>query len=166
MSKTAGNHAASIEALDWKCHDILRAIAENDGEANTSEISALTGIENNDQILYRFRTKLGPAGLVEVTHPEYDGNAIRAKTATLTDAGWDAIDWLDENSDSEDTPHLSDRLDQLDARFTQIESHLDSLSERIQRIENTDEEHEENIEALKAGHNELADAIEGVEQPH
>jgi uncharacterized protein YdcH (DUF465 family) len=166
MSKTAGTPPARIEALDWKCHEILRAIAENDGEATTSEISALTGIENNDQILYRFRTKLKPAGLVEVTHPEYDGNAIRAKTATLTDAGWDAIDRLDEDSDDENIPHLSDRLDQLDARFTQIETRLDSLSEHIQRIEDTDEEHEKEIEALKDGHNELADAIEGVERPH
>ena len=164
MSKTAAHQEDGIEALDWKSHEILRAIAENDGKANTTEISALTGIENNDQILYRFRTKLRPAGLVEVTQPEYDGSAIRAKVATLTDAGWEAIDQLDE--DSEETPQLSDRLDQLDARFTQIETRLDALSNHIQRIDENNEGHGEEIEALKAAHNELADAIEGVNQPH
>lgn len=164
MSKSAANQGSGIEALDWKCHEILRAIAGNDGRATTSEISAFTGIENNDQILYRFRTKLKPAGLVEVTQPEYDGSAIRAKVATLTDAGREALDQLDE--DGEETPQLSDRLDQLDARFTQIETRLDALSDHIQRIEENNEAHDEDIEALKAGHNELADAIEGINQPH
>ena len=164
MSKTAATQGGGIEALDWKCHEILRALAENEGRATTSEISERTGIENNDHILYRFRAKLRPAELVEVTQPEYDGSAIQSKTAILTDAGWEAIDWLDE--DDEEPPQLSDRLDQLDARYSQIESRLDTLNKHIERIGEITEGHEEDIEALKAGHNELADAIEGVNQPH
>lgn len=129
MSKADEHHRPEIDALDWKSHAILRAIAENDGTATTSEISALTGIENNDQILYRFRTKLAPAELVDLTQPESDGSSIRAKIATLTDAGWAALDRLDDDSDT--TASLSDQLDQLDARFTQIETRLDALSERL-----------------------------------
>jgi chromosome segregation ATPase len=164
MSKTAATQGGGIEALDWKCHEILRALAENDGRATTTEISERTGIENNDHILYRFRTKLRPAELVEVTQPEYDGSAIQSKTAILTETGWEAIDRLDE--DGENPSRLSDRLDQLDARYTQIESHLDTLTEHIEHIEENNEEHDEDIEALKDGHNELADAIEGVGDPH
>ena len=90
----AGDGGKETENLDWKSQEILRAIYKNNGSATTSQIRALTGIDSNDQILYRFREKLVPRGVIELEQPESETARPEPKVATFTQQGVEAAERL------------------------------------------------------------------------
>lgn len=114
--------------LDWRSNEIIRAIADHGGQANTTEIRELTGIDNNDHVLYRLREKLAPNGLVDLHQPEAQSQRNLPKEAKLTQAGSDLAAQL-EDEDSAQTPETeSDRLTQLETRITQLETQREGES--------------------------------------
>lgn len=112
--------------LDWKSHEILRAIYKNDGSANTSEIRALTGIDNNDQILYRFREKLTPRGLIELEQPESETARPKPKVASFTAHGVEVAERIiDERAGTAD---LESRVDKLEADISRLQQGVDDAA--------------------------------------
>jgi DNA-binding MarR family transcriptional regulator len=114
-----------VEELDWKSQEILRALLENGGSANTTELRALTGIDNNDPINYRHNNKLVPRGLVELTQPDAGPNQLVAQVATLTPHGEAVAESVIEQRGEE--TNIGDAVEQFNARLTRVESQIDRL---------------------------------------
>lgn len=128
--------------LDWKSQAILAALAETDQETTTSELSGLTGIEDNRKILYRIREKLGPEGLVEVvdTDQQVGGGQIPPTRARLTDEGKQLAQELDEERGR--VTDVTERIEGVEADLSKVEHVQEELSElqaRIKRLEGTDD---------------------------
>lgn len=128
MSTETGGEAGTgssspPENLDWRSQEILRAIYENDGAANTSEIRQFTGIDTNDKVLYRFREKLVPAGLIELEQPDSETARPEPKIATFTAAGVEVAERIsDQQSEGGD---LATRVEQLEARYSRLSDQMD-----------------------------------------
>lgn len=121
-SDETGTH--SHQDLDWKSHEILRALYKSDGTANTSEIRALTGIDNNDKILYRFREKLVPRDLITLDQPESDTAKPEPKVATFTQHGVEVAEQIiDERAGPAD---LESRVDKLETDLSRLTDQRDS----------------------------------------
>jgi DNA-binding PadR family transcriptional regulator len=121
----AGDRNKEIENLDWKSQEILRAIYKNDGSATTSQIRALTGIDSNDQILYRFREKLVPRGLVELEQPESETARPEPKIASFTQQGVEVVERIiDERAAPVD---LESRVDKLEADVSRVTDQMDEV---------------------------------------
>lgn len=128
--------------LDWKSQAILAALAETDQETTTSELSGLTGIEDNRKILYRIREKLGPEGFVEVvdTDQQVGGGQIPPTRARLTDEGKQLAQELDEERGR--VTDVTERIEGVEADLSKVEHVQEELSElqaRIKRLEGTDD---------------------------
>jgi hypothetical protein len=118
-----GDGTTGGENLDWKSQEILRAIYKNDGAATTSEIRALTGIDTNDQVLYRFREKLLPRGLIEVEQPESETARPEPKVATFTQQGVEVTEQIiDERAGPAD---IESRVDKLEADISRVTDQMD-----------------------------------------
>ena len=114
-----------IQELDWKSQEILRALLENGRSANTTELRALTGIDDNNPINYRYNNKLAPRGLVELTQPDAEGNKLLPKVASLTPHGEAVAETvLDQRGES---TSIGDAVEEFDARVTRIEAQIDRL---------------------------------------
>lgn len=121
----AGDGDTGVENLDWKSQEVLRAIYKNDGSATTSQIRALTGIDSNDQILYRFREKLVPRGLVELEQPESETARPEPKIATFTQQGVEVVERIiDERAAPAD---LESRVDKLEADVSRATDQMDEV---------------------------------------
>ena len=114
-----------VGELDWKSQEILRALLENGGSADTTELRALTGIDNNDPINYRHNNKLVPRGLVELTQPDAGPNQLVAQVATLTSRGETVAESVIEQRGEE--TNIGDAVEQFNARLTRVESQIDRL---------------------------------------
>lgn len=120
-----GAGSREVENLDWKSQEILRAIYKNDGSATTSQIRALTGLDSNDKILYRFREKLVPRGLVELEQPESETARPEPKIASFTEEGVEVTERIiDERAAPAD---LESRVDKLEADFSRIADQMDEV---------------------------------------
>lgn len=109
--------------LDWKAREILRAIYKNDGSANTSEVRQLTGIDNNDKILYRFRKKLEPSGLITLEQPDSDTARPEPKVATFTQLG---VEVAEQVIDEQEGPaDLKSRVDKLETDLSRLTEQLE-----------------------------------------
>jgi DNA-binding PadR family transcriptional regulator len=121
----AGGESESTENLDWKSQEILRTLYKNDGSATTSQIRALTGLDSNDQILYRFREKLVPRGLVELEQPESETARPEPKIATFTQQGVEVTERIiDERAGPAD---IESRVDKLEADFSRATDRIDEI---------------------------------------
>jgi DNA-binding PadR family transcriptional regulator len=135
---------ADLSQFDWKTQEILRAIQQQDGAANTAEIRGETGIEDNNVVLYRLNDKLEPAGLVDLHQPDPENSRIQPKVATLTDAGKEAAIRLEgARGDSMD---LSDKVEQLEARINTIEMQTEDIDNQEREVR-----HDEEFEELRVG---------------
>jgi len=81
----------TVSDLDAKALEVLEAIYESGGEADTSEIKEYTGIQKNGIIHYRYE-KLEDAGLIETRTGEPDGSKVPPTVAELTEAAQEKID--------------------------------------------------------------------------
>jgi DNA-binding PadR family transcriptional regulator len=118
-----GDGNRGVKNLDWRSQEILRSIYKNDGSATTSEIRALTGIDNNDKVLYRFREKLVPQGLIELEQPESETGRPEPKVATFTQEGVEAAERIiDERAGPAD---LESRVDKLEADLSRVTDQMD-----------------------------------------
>lgn len=144
-TETGGRESQSNpETLDWKSQEILRAIYKNDGSANTTEIRTLTGIDNNDKILYRFREKLVPRELIELEQPKSETGRPEPKVATFTQTGVKAAERIiDERAAPAD---VESRVDKLEADISRVTDRIERVSARSSDRDDetaTESEHEE-----------------------
>lgn len=132
--------ASDTLVLDWKSEAIIAALYGSDGEATTPELSGLTGIDDNRQILYRLREKLEPEGLVEVgqADPREGGGRIPPTQARLTSNGEEFAEELDEERGR--VNDVVDRIERVEADLNKIEhvqTELSELQDRIESLEQT-----------------------------
>lgn len=138
--------------LDWKSRAVLAALSKADGEATTSDISANTGIENNNIIRYRFHEKLAPAGLIDLHRGDTDTDRTPPIVAVLTDDGLDVAEQLPDERDT--AGDIYDEVEKLRAEVQQLQSHVEPGSDSIQ----------DDLDEVSARVDTLADAIEGIEE--
>jgi chromosome segregation ATPase len=131
--------ASDTLVLDWKSEAIIAALYGSDGEATTPELSGLTGIDDNRQILYRLREKLEPEGLVEVgqADPREGGGRIPPTQARLTSDGEELAEELDEERGR--VKDVVDRIERVEADLNKIGHVQTELSELQERIESMEE---------------------------
>lgn len=114
-----------VETLDWQSQEILRTLYKNDGSANTTEIRTLTGIDSNDKVLYRFREKLAPRGLIELEQPESATARPEPKVATFTQRGVEVTEHIiDERAAPTD---LGSRVDKLEADLSRVTDQMEAV---------------------------------------
>lgn len=126
--------------LDRKAIEVLQAIQQNGGEANTSEIRARTNLKNNI-IHYRY-DKLEDLDLIETEPGDDDaGSGLPPTVARLTDQG---VEELEEGLVSgtalppDTIDDLTDRVDRLEARVdavATVKDDMEDLDERIRVLE-------------------------------
>ena len=75
-----------VSDLDAKALEVLEAVYESGGEANTSEIKEYTGIQKNGIVHYRYE-KLEEAGLIERKSGEAEGTKFATTVVSLTEEG-------------------------------------------------------------------------------
>ena len=139
------------EELDWKSQEILRALLENEESANTTELRALTGIEKNNAINYRYNNKLVPRGLVELTQPDAEGNKLLPKIAALTPHGEAVAENVIEQRG--EATNIGDAVEQFNARLTRVESQIDRL----------DADSDDDATADAAALNELQEQVDDLD---
>ncbi|WP_231189044.1 hypothetical protein [Haladaptatus sp. DYF46] len=111
--------------LDWISRQILAAIHESDGTADTSEIKAITGVTEGTKVPYRLKNKLAP-DFVDLMQPEMtDDGQIPPKVATLTADGEDLAEAIVE--EEFDTADLSDDLENVKADVSRLAARVDDL---------------------------------------
>lgn len=114
-----------VGELDWLSQEILRVLIENGGEANTTELRTLTGVDDNNKINYRKNAHLVPRELIEVTHQEANGNKLLPSVASLTPRGEAVAESIVEHRD--ETTAIGDAVEAFDARLTRLEAKVDRI---------------------------------------
>ncbi len=150
---------------DWKTEKILWALTELDNPTTTSEIREATGLENTDIINYRLRKKLEPHGIVELQQPLADDGRSLPKEVSLTEDGEAIAEEVadrqgDQMSVDGTLTALSDSVDQLNSRITQLEQRLEGtnsseVSDEIESIQEKQESLQEQVSNLAMRYNEI-----------
>lgn len=113
--------------LDRKSIEVLKAIQQNGGKANTSEIRARTGHKNNI-IHYRY-DKLEDLGLIETEAGQDDtSSGLPPTIARLTDKGEEEL----AEGLLSGTELPPDTIDELTGRLDRLESRLDTRDDASQ----------------------------------
>jgi TolA-binding protein len=146
MSEADTADGEGMDGLDWKSQEILQRLYENGGSANTTDLRALTGIDNNAIIVYRHTEKLAPRGLVELEQPETDGTHIAPKVATLTSEGETVAERIIKGR-GEASTNISEYVDQLEAKVNQLETRIDEL-ETAENHRERDEQVAETVDEI------------------
>ncbi len=119
-----------LEDLDAKSIDMLRAIAEHDDAATTSEIRNVTGLTNS-QVAYR-RNKLDDYGLISVRTGDSNGSRTPPKVHVLTPTARSHVEsGLFERYNA---PVTSD-VEQLSTQVNHLHDRVDDLAEEISELE-------------------------------
>ena len=132
-----------LDDLDPKSIDTLRAIAEHDGRATTSEIRDVTGLSNS-QVAYR-RDKLEAYGLISITTGDPTGERTPPKVHVLTESARSHIEsglfelynapvTGDVKQLSTQANHLRDRVDDLSETMEHVERRVARLDSRLEKL--------------------------------
>lgn len=119
--------------LDWKSRAILQAIYENGGEANTSEIKELTGIDDNAKILYQHHNKFVPNGLIELEQPVSETGRPPPKEASFTQRGVKFAEQI--MDDHPEGNGLEDRVGKLEADISRLTKQINRKEPRESEVD-------------------------------
>lgn len=126
-----------LDDLDPKSIDVLRAIAERDGEATTSEIRDVTGLSNS-QVAYR-REKLEEYGLISIGTGDPTGDRTPPKVHALTESARSHIEAglfeLYNAPVTSDVEQLSTQANHLRDRVDELSETMGSVETRVTRLE-------------------------------
>lgn len=124
MDASESHDDSLLSQLDWKSQEILQALAEEGGQATTTEIRKRTHIDNNDHITHRYErasVALAPNGLIEVHDSEIDSNQRNPTyKVTLTEKGTAFAERLSER-DSSASLSLDERVERVEQRLDQFD---------------------------------------------
>lgn len=145
---------ANVDDLDAKAFEVLEAVYESGGEANTSEIKEYTGIQKNAIIHYRY-DRLEEAGLITTRTGESTGARVPPKVAVLTDEAQEQIaGGLFDTDDST----IVERMDRLERQFGALVDEFRDV-EREFRNWRYDEESDEEVDLT-----EVLDNVRGLQE--
>jgi DNA-binding MarR family transcriptional regulator len=105
----------TLSDLDSKAMEVLEAVYENGGEADTSEIKQYTGIEKNGVVHYRY-DKLEEAGLIETRAGDPDGAKVPPTVVTLTE---EAEAKVADGLFAEQEQTMVERMDRVERQYRQ-----------------------------------------------
>lgn len=145
---------ADYSELDAKALEVLEAVFELGGEANTSEIKEYTGIRKNGIIHYRYE-KLEEAGMIETHTGEPDGNKVPPTVATLTEHAQSEIEG---GLFGEEEADIVERIDRVERGFETTQDAVREMQREFQ-MWRFDEENDEEIDAA-----DLRDRLEEIEE--
>lgn len=128
-----------IQDLDEKSYQILEAVYENGGKANTTEIKQYTGIEKNAIVHYRY-DKLEDEDLITIERGESQGDRLPPKVAILTET---AQNHIQNGLFAEEEPTVLERLDRLERQFNSVMSEFDELKQEIREFRYVEEDDRE-----------------------
>lgn len=153
-------------SLDWKAQEVLEAIVENGGTADTSEVKAYTGLERNEVIKYRF-AKLSEAQLVETHQPPGDNGRPAAKVARLTNdgeqlVGEGGLEFAVEPGD--DSLTVDERLERIEKQVGRWREMYGEVKRRIVELQEEVEQHDDDLDDLDRRLNSLITALEEAEE--
>lgn len=134
-----------VERLDTLSNQILQALLEMDGTANTTEVTEAVGIENKDKVLYRFNRKLCEHELITLFQPESDTASPLAKVAQLTPMGEAVAKMVSERGSG--PLSLPERVEQVENEMEQIKTGLAGQTDSASKTGSA-EDLEEQVEAL------------------
>lgn len=126
--------------LDRRYAKIIRAIDTRGGQASTSEIKALTGIDTNQVITQRM-DRLAEWGLVTTSYRSVDSDSQRlpTKVATLTPSGQTVADdeilidgLLSDDSTIQDVSKLNARINHVERRVGNQQKRLEKFIELME----------------------------------
>ena len=134
--------------LDSKSQDIIWALEQLGGTADTGEIRRYTDLDNTTVITYRLNGKLGPDeyGLVTTEQPPMKNGRLQPKIATLTEKGETLAAKLDAQTPA-GAAALVDEVSRLQQQVAHLEKQL---------------EHEEGPAPATAKHDDLEERIDTV----
>jgi methyl-accepting chemotaxis protein len=144
----------TVSELDAKALEVLEAVYENGGEADTSEIKEYTGIKKNGIVHYRYE-KLEEAGLIETRTGEPDGTKMPPTVAELTEKARKEING---GLFGEEGATVVERMDRLERQYRQSVEALREVQRDFERWR-FDPETDEEIGAW-----EIAERIEDLEE--
>lgn len=176
--------SSDYDNLDAKALEILEAIYESGGEADTSEIKEYTGIEKNGIVHYRYE-KLADSGLITTRTGDPDGSKIPPTVATLTD---EAQEEIEGGLFGEESATIIERMDRIERQYrathealrdvqndfemwrfdpeTDEEIDATELRDRVDEIEQMGDELREQLEAFRSFESDQYDTNDLVEAVH
>lgn len=122
----------AVPELDPLGREILFALdAADGGRLTTTDLKEQTGATNS-RILYRLRSHLGPADLVETEQPVSEDGRVPPKRATITEKGRQvvlALDGLDVTAETGERTTEAE-LERLSAEVARLQSRVEDLEAR------------------------------------
>lgn len=115
-----------VDQLDALCRDILYALEEHGGMADSSEIRQFIGLDSRTKLNYRITEYLSPNEFVETHQPPAKPGNIPPRELTLTEKGEQALDAL---TDAPVDREIADRVDTLENSLKNLQSQLADLQE-------------------------------------
>lgn len=140
--------------LDAKALEVLEAVYESGGEANTSEIKEYTGIQKNGIVHYRYE-KLEEAGLIERKSGEAEGTKFATTVVSLTEEGEQEIRG---GLLGDEGATMVERMDRLERQYRAAQDALRDVKREFEMWK-YDEEADEEIDAA-----ELRDRVEAAQE--
>ena len=143
-----------VSDLDAKALEVLEAVYESGGEANTSEIKEYTGIQKSGIVHYRYE-KLEEAGLIERKSGEAEGTKFATTVVSLTEAGEQEIRG---GLLGDEGATMVERMDRLERQYRAAQDALRDVKREFEMWK-YDEEADEEIDAA-----ELRDRVEAAQE--
>jgi hypothetical protein len=147
-----------VSDLDAKALEVLEAVYESGGEANTSEIKEYTGIRKNGIVHYRYE-KLEDAGLIETKSGDSESTQFTTTVAVLTEEGEQEIRG---GLLGDEGATMVERMERLERQYRQAQDALREVRRDFERWR-YDEEADEEIDAV-ALRDQVEAALEGRER--
>lgn len=119
--------------MDQKALDILSALNNLDGEANTRELRDFLGEMNKGPFHYRLDEYLEPQNLVTTHLPESEPGEFPAMRVSITDVGSEFLEQVDHDTGSDSK--ITRRVERLEERIETLEQENQSLRETNQELQ-------------------------------
>lgn len=148
---------AEIE-VDQKALDILSALSDLDGEANTRELRDFLGEMNKGPFHYRLNEYLEPQELVTTYLPDSEPGEFPAKVVTLTETGVEYIEQVDKDISSDD--NVKQRVEYLEERIESFEKQIELIEKENKNIR----ERNKDLQVSQIQINTIAEKIDDIQE--
>jgi hypothetical protein len=152
---------------DQKALDILSALANLDGEANTRELRDFLGEMNKGPFHYRLNEYLEPQELVASRLPESKPGEFPAKVLVLTERGEEYLQHVDHDAGKDSD--VTRRVERLEERIESLEREKQELREKNRELQQAIDQSgmgsmDAELRGVKSDITALQDQIQRVQQ--
>jgi chaperonin cofactor prefoldin len=153
--------------MDQKALDILSALSDLDGEANTRELRDFLGEMNKGPFHYRLDEYLEPQELVTTHLPDSQPGEFPAKVVSITEVGSEFLEQVDHDAGSDSK--ITRRVERLEERIESLERENQSLRETNQELQRAVDQSgvgdiQTELRNMKAQVSNLQDQIQSMNQ--